>query len=113
MAASPKGVYSLRSGVLPRMNIWVHKRIPPLDGIGDHAQFLVAMKRVQVVEKPEEVSIAGTHSRESTSFLPMANTTHSSSQSWETILSASTSLRLRKRSFPVWPARWRRSSLSE
>jgi len=59
MAASPEGVSSVGSGVLPRMNIWVHKRIPPLDGIGDHAQFLVAMRRVQIVEKPKEVSIAG------------------------------------------------------
>jgi hypothetical protein len=59
MVASPTGVDSLASNVLPRINIWAHKRVAPLDSLDDHAQFLVAMKRSQVLIAPQKVTIDG------------------------------------------------------
>ncbi len=59
LVASPNGVDSLASPVLPRMNIWAHRRIAPLDNIDEHAQYLAATKRAQVLFKPKEVSIGG------------------------------------------------------
>jgi len=59
MVASPKGVDSLASSVLPRVNIWAQKRVPPLDNLDDHARFLVSMKRAEVVVQPQKINIAG------------------------------------------------------
>jgi hypothetical protein len=59
MVASPDGVPSLDSPVLPRINIWAHKRVPPLDSIEDHAQFLLGTRRAQVAMAPQKVEIGG------------------------------------------------------
>jgi hypothetical protein len=59
LVASPNGVESLSSAVLPRLNVWAHRRIGSTDAVGDHAQFLAATKRAQVLLKPKEVSIDG------------------------------------------------------
>src|SRR6267143_1549985 len=45
--------------VLPRINIWAHKRVAPLDGLDDHAHFLVSMRRAQVLVAPQKVTIDG------------------------------------------------------
>ena len=54
MVASPKGVQSLESSVLPRINIWAHARVGS-DDISDHARYLVATKRAQILGEPQEV----------------------------------------------------------
>jgi hypothetical protein len=59
MTASSQGIDSLESPVLPRINIWAHRRVPPLDSLGDHAQYLSATKRALILQKPKEVSISG------------------------------------------------------
>jgi hypothetical protein len=59
MVASPNGVSSLASEVLPRINIWAHKRYPSLNTIEDHAQFLVTTRHIQVVVAPQKTTING------------------------------------------------------
>ena len=59
MAASSEAIDSLDSPVLPRINIWAHRKVPPLDSLDDHAQYLSATKRAVVLQKPKEVSISG------------------------------------------------------
>jgi hypothetical protein len=59
MVASPDGVLSLESPVLPRINVWAHRRVPPLDSAGDHAQFLRSGKRTTTIAPPQEVTLSG------------------------------------------------------
>ncbi len=59
MAASSNAIESLASPVLPRINIWAHERVGSLDNPADHAQFLVANKRTQVLEPIHEVTLDG------------------------------------------------------
>ena len=44
---SPNGLDSLASPVLPRINIWAHRRIPPMDTAMDHAQLLISGKQTK------------------------------------------------------------------
>jgi len=59
LAASPDGLNSLASPVLPRINIWAHRRMPPLDKPMDHAQLLVSGKHNEVLVRPQELNING------------------------------------------------------
>ncbi len=59
LAASPDGLDSLASPVLPRINIWAHRRIPPLDQPIDHAQLLISGKHNEVLVRPQELNISG------------------------------------------------------
>ena len=59
MAASPNGLDSLASPVLPRINIWAHRRLPPLDKPVDHAQLLISGKHNEVLVRPQELNLAG------------------------------------------------------
>jgi hypothetical protein len=59
LAASPNGLGSLASPVLPRINIWAHRRMPPLDKPIDHAQLLISGKHNEVLVRPQELNIAG------------------------------------------------------
>ena len=59
LVASPNGVDSLASPVLPRINVWAHKRVPPLDSAADQAQFLLAGRRTQVLASPQDVQLDG------------------------------------------------------
>jgi hypothetical protein len=59
LAASPNGLDSLASPVLPRINIWAHRRIPPMDKAVDHAQLLVSGKHNEILVRPQELNIEG------------------------------------------------------
>ena len=59
MAAGPNGLDSLASPSLPRINIWAHRRIPPLDKAMDHAQLLVSGKHNEILVRPQELDIEG------------------------------------------------------
>jgi hypothetical protein len=59
LVASPTGVPSLESAVLPRVNIWAKRRIAPLDHIEDPAQFMTATRYTKVLVKPEHVTFDG------------------------------------------------------
>jgi len=59
LVASPVGADSLGSAVLPRVNIWAHRRYPSLDSIGDHAQFLGSTRHIRVVIPPQNVTYDG------------------------------------------------------
>jgi len=59
LAASPDGLSSLASPVLPRINIWAHRKIPPLDKPVDQAQLLVSGKHNDVLVRPQELQING------------------------------------------------------
>jgi hypothetical protein len=59
MAASPNGLDSLASPVMPRINMWAHRRVPPLDKAMDHAQLLVAGKHNEVLVRPHELMLDG------------------------------------------------------
>jgi hypothetical protein len=59
MAASPGGLDSLASPVLPRINIWANRRVPPLDKPMDHAQLLVTGKHNEILVRPHELQIEG------------------------------------------------------
>jgi hypothetical protein len=59
MAASPDGLDSLASPVLPRINIWAHRRLPPLDKPLDHAQLLMSGKHNEILVRPQELIVAG------------------------------------------------------
>ena len=59
LAASPNGLSSLASPVLPRINIWAHRRVPPLDKAIDHAELLISGKHNEVLVRPQELNIAG------------------------------------------------------
>ena len=59
MVAIPNGVDSLASPVLPRINIWANKKLPPLDRPADHIQFLLAGRRTRLLTSPQEVVFDG------------------------------------------------------
>jgi hypothetical protein len=59
LAASPNGLASLASPVLPRINIWAHRRIPPMDKAIDHAQLLISGKHNEILVRPQELNIGG------------------------------------------------------
>jgi hypothetical protein len=59
LVASPAGVTSLDSPVLPRVNIWAKRRIPPLDHVEDPAMFMTAMRYAKVIVKPQHVTFDG------------------------------------------------------
>jgi hypothetical protein len=59
MVASPTGIDSLENMTLPRINVWAHQRVVPLDGLSDHAQFLVSDRRIKVLVEPQEVTMGG------------------------------------------------------
>ncbi len=59
MAASPNGLDSLASPVLPRINIWAHRRLPPLDKPLDHAQLLMSGKHNEILVRPQDLIVAG------------------------------------------------------
>ncbi len=59
MVASPDGVESLQSPVLPRINVWASRRVPPLDSPADHVQFLMANKRSRALVRPQQVAFDG------------------------------------------------------
>ena len=59
LVASPSGVASLDSIVLPRINIWAKRRIPPLDHIDDPAQFLTGGRYANTIVKPQHLTFDG------------------------------------------------------
>jgi hypothetical protein len=59
LAASPQGLDSLASPILPRINIWAHRRIPPMDKAVDHAQLLASGKHNEILVRPQELNIEG------------------------------------------------------
>lgn len=59
LAATPVGLESLADPVLPRINIWAHRRVPPLDKAMDQAQLLLSGKRSTSLVRPHEVAIDG------------------------------------------------------
>jgi hypothetical protein len=59
MVASSEPVTSISSPILPRINIWANRRVPPFDSPSDHAQFLAGTKRTEVIERPHEVTLDG------------------------------------------------------
>jgi hypothetical protein len=59
MAASPNGLDSLASPILPRINIWAHRRVPPMDKAIDDAQLLISGKHNDVLVRPQELNIEG------------------------------------------------------
>lgn len=59
LVASPAGVTSLDSPVLPRVNIWAKRRISPLDQIEDPAQFMTSMRYSKTIVKPQHLSFDG------------------------------------------------------
>ena len=59
LVASPAGVTALNSVVLPRVNIWAKRRIPPMDHVEDPAMFMIAMRYAKVVTKPQHVTFDG------------------------------------------------------
>jgi hypothetical protein len=60
MAASPNGIDSLASPVLPRINIWAHSRVPPLDQPLDNVQLIITGKHTTVLTPPQEMVLNGT-----------------------------------------------------
>jgi hypothetical protein len=59
MAASPNGLDSLASPALPRINIWAHRRLLPLDKPLDNAQLLMSGKHNEILVRPQELIVAG------------------------------------------------------
>jgi len=59
MAASPNGLESLASPVLPRINIWAHRRLPPMDKPLDHAELLMSGKHNEILVRPQDLIVAG------------------------------------------------------
>jgi hypothetical protein len=59
MAASPNGITSLASPVLPRVNIWAHRCVPPFDTPMDHVRLAVQGKRSSILVAPQEVTYNG------------------------------------------------------
>jgi len=59
LAASPDGLSSLASPVLPRINIWAHRKVPPLDKPIDQAQLLISGKHNEVLVRPQELQVNG------------------------------------------------------
>ena len=59
MAASPNGINSLASEVLPRVNIWAHRRVPPFDSPMDNVRLAIQGKRSSVLVAPQEVTYNG------------------------------------------------------
>ena len=57
MAASPNGMSSLDTVVLPRINIWADQRVPTVDSAEDHVRMLGA--RGEVLLAPAQLSLAG------------------------------------------------------
>lgn len=59
MAASPNGITSLASEVLPRVNIWAHRRVPPFDTPMDNVRLAIQGKRSNVLVAPQEITYNG------------------------------------------------------
>jgi len=59
LVASSSAVDSLQSPVLPRINAWANKRMPPLDTPADHVQFLFAGRRTRPLVRAQEVVFGG------------------------------------------------------
>ena len=59
MAASPNGLNSLAAPVLPRINIWAHRRVPPFDSPMEHARSAIGGKHSNVLVAPQEVTYNG------------------------------------------------------
>lgn len=59
LVASSSAVESLQSPVLPRINVWANKRLPPLDTPADHVQFLFAGRRTRPLARSQEVVFGG------------------------------------------------------
>ena len=59
MAASPTGITSLAADVLPRVNIWAHRRVPPFDSPMDNVRLAIQGKRSSVLVAPQEVTYNG------------------------------------------------------
>ena len=59
MAASPNGLDSLATPVLPRVNIWAHRRVPPFDSPMEHARLAISGKHSSVLVAPQEVTYNG------------------------------------------------------
>ena len=59
MAASPNGLSSLASPVLPRINIWAHRRIPPFDSAMEQVRFAIGGKQSSVLAAPQEITYYG------------------------------------------------------
>lgn len=59
LVASPAGVTALNSVVLPRVNIWAKRRVPPMDHVEDPAMFMIAMRYAKVIMKPQHVTLDG------------------------------------------------------
>ena len=59
MAASPSGITSLASEVLPRVYIWAHRRVPPFDSPMDNVRLAIQGKRSSVLVAPQEVTYNG------------------------------------------------------
>jgi hypothetical protein len=59
LAASPDGMTSLASAVLPRVNIWAHRRVPPFDSPMDNVRLAIQGKRSSVLVAPQEVTYNG------------------------------------------------------
>jgi hypothetical protein len=59
MAASPNAMTSLASPVMPRVNIWAHRRVPPFDSPMDNARLAIQGKHSSVLVAPQEVTYNG------------------------------------------------------
>jgi hypothetical protein len=59
MAASPNGITSLAAEVLPRVNIWAHRRVPPFDTPLDNVRLAIQGKRSSVLVAPQEITYNG------------------------------------------------------
>jgi hypothetical protein len=59
MAASPNPMTSLASPVMPRVNIWAHRRVPPFDSPMDNVRLAIQGKHSSVLVAPQEVTYNG------------------------------------------------------
>jgi hypothetical protein len=59
LIAGAVAVTSSDATVMPRINIWAHKRFGILANAGDHARFISQMPQTKVLRDPEEVTLAG------------------------------------------------------
>lgn len=59
LIAGAVAVTSSDTSVMPRINIWAHKRFGILANAGDHARFISQMPQTKVLRTPEELTLAG------------------------------------------------------
>ncbi len=59
LVAAAVAVTSSDASVMPRINIWAHKRFGILANAGDHARFISQMPQTKVLRAGEELTLAG------------------------------------------------------